>query len=543
MKVFVSYSSKDHAKVAPLVEKLEGAGVDVWIDEKRLAGGQPLWPEIRIAIEDNEWFITVLSENSLGSDWFHKEVRHAFTHKREKTIPVLVSKALELVEFPKWLAELHAPLISEPEKILKAIEFDRYENLLSRGRNHFREKRYMEAVRAYDGAIARIKSLPRDPTRDSTLFIELSRVYHAAGDMNQAVVAATKAIESSNSASAYLQRAECAFKKRDIEIAIEDFRSCLGLDPRNARALNGLGVAMFQQNPERVVEIAKIFKQAIACCDAEQDSPCLNSLKLKLQKHLGMVLEKQALIEPNRRQDVLLECAKCFRLAVQLDPSDFKARFSLAYTEHRLGNLASAIEHYKQIDAEVFMRVSFCLGYAHFELEKYMDALEVFRRGKLQFRNAEEISSCVGCMVGEARSLLKLRRFVEAVRVAEEAYGLANDDIRVQVVLAESNALKGETAKAIVVAKRVAEQKCARASEILANVYGTDTSDGRKHAEDAAKIRGDEVPGIWRSICGIRQTLNETNSSSFEPAEVIDAERSQSICHLKKWKCGNRCCW
>lgn len=541
MKVFVSYSRKDLAIVTPLVSSLVAAGVDVWIDEKKLAGGQSLWGEIATGIEDCDWFIPVLSEHSMHSDWFHREVHHAFVCKRKKTIPVLSSTSIELLEFPKWLTEILAPLISEPDKILKAIEFDRYDNLVSRGRKHMKEKRYEHAVDAFQAAINQAKKQPDDNARDSLLHLELAAGLYAMKKFDEARRETTHAINLRPSVETHLHRAKCAYELSDFEMAIEDFRACLSFDPENPNALNGLGVVLHEQQKSKS-EIPNLFRKAIERCNRETGSGYNSKLKKKLYNHLGMVLEKESQANFEHREELLREASTCFLNAVKIDPNDSKIRFSLAYTEHRLGNLASAVEHYRQIDDVIFPRAQFCLGYALYEREEFSKAIPVFMRSEGLFASNNQPLARVESIVGLARCYLRLNRAVEAVREGERAKSLDSTDIRVLLVLAEALALKGDHVNASIYAQMVADQRCVRASELLAKLCGTNTRAGMKYSKEAKTMRGLEEPGFLRTIFGLRQTLTDPDAATFEPADVLSSDTGVSICHLKKWKCGDRCC-
>lgn len=64
-QVFISYAHQDYEKVEQLERKLSEAGYRPWIDKKILAGG--VWAdEIKIAIEDSDFFLAVLSKNSVN---------------------------------------------------------------------------------------------------------------------------------------------------------------------------------------------------------------------------------------------------------------------------------------------------------------------------------------------------------------------------------------------------------------------------------------------------------------------------------------------
>lgn len=75
--VFVSHSSSDAAVVRRLREALAPHGVELWIDRRELASGEPLDPEIAAAIDGAAHVIVVLSPEALKSAWVKKEVDYA----------------------------------------------------------------------------------------------------------------------------------------------------------------------------------------------------------------------------------------------------------------------------------------------------------------------------------------------------------------------------------------------------------------------------------------------------------------------------------
>lgn len=539
MKIFVSYSRKDKNLVKPLVDTLEEAGVKVWIDSKRLEGATTVWKEIASAIEDFDWFLPVLSTHSLTSEWFHREVRKAYRDKPTRTIPVRITADLDVEEFPRWIAEKHAPLITEPEKILKALDYHTYDNLVSRARNHHRNERFVEAVESYREAIREAASESDDPKRDASLYIALSSSLESAGNAAGALEAATMAIDVSPSAASYLRRATCAFLSQDIELALSDFRRCLDFDPENASALNGLGVALFKHRRAPLSEIADVFRRALRI---HESTPLPSSLLFKLSTHLGFALEKLTVEEPDNRDVLMHEAVDCFRTATNIAPHDKKTRFSLAYLEHQLGNVDTAIQHYQQSITEEFIRPLFCLGYAFYENQRYNDATQVFMKGADRFQKAGELDAHVGCIIGIVRCLLKQERSTEAIRIAEKALSLKGDDTRGLLVLAEAQMMHGEPEKAAITAQRVADQKCVRASDLLARICGTNSTAGQNYAREAATLRGEERP-FWKTWFGLREMLAGADVMSFEPADVINADSAQSICQKRGWGCGDQCCF
>src|SRR5262245_36756420 len=76
MKVFVSYSRDDQAAVRSLVDDLERARVQVWIDEE-LVGGDAWWTAVLEQIRDCEVFLFALSDTSLYSKPCRAELGYA----------------------------------------------------------------------------------------------------------------------------------------------------------------------------------------------------------------------------------------------------------------------------------------------------------------------------------------------------------------------------------------------------------------------------------------------------------------------------------
>jgi hypothetical protein len=91
--IFISYSRKDWKKfVMPLIDYLREQGFKVWIDQKRLRGGDVWWNEINNAIETCERMILCVSSDSLKSKYVGKEYR-AFILSDKELIPLMCRKS------------------------------------------------------------------------------------------------------------------------------------------------------------------------------------------------------------------------------------------------------------------------------------------------------------------------------------------------------------------------------------------------------------------------------------------------------------------
>ena len=73
-RIFVSYSRRDLALVDSIVEKLEAAGMGVWIDRENIKPGKTWRVQIVEAIATCDAFVLMLSSNSAASDNVRREI-------------------------------------------------------------------------------------------------------------------------------------------------------------------------------------------------------------------------------------------------------------------------------------------------------------------------------------------------------------------------------------------------------------------------------------------------------------------------------------
>lgn len=85
--VFISYSRKDTARVAPIVQFLTDNGIKVWIDKDGIETGDAFKTVIVSAIIRSSIFLYFSSEASNASEWTVKEVNTAI-YKKKRIIPV-----------------------------------------------------------------------------------------------------------------------------------------------------------------------------------------------------------------------------------------------------------------------------------------------------------------------------------------------------------------------------------------------------------------------------------------------------------------------
>src|SRR5215468_7675847 len=93
---FISHSSKDLQFARLLQRRLQGQGVDAWLDDLQLHVGDALTATIADALKKSDYIVVVLSRVSVASHWVQKEIelaRNPTGRKRiAKLVPVLIDK-------------------------------------------------------------------------------------------------------------------------------------------------------------------------------------------------------------------------------------------------------------------------------------------------------------------------------------------------------------------------------------------------------------------------------------------------------------------
>jgi len=124
--VFLSYSSNDRARIEPFYDYLNGKGLSVWMDVKRLRGGQNWDFEIKKALQQATIVIVFLSTNSVSKrGYVQKEIRIALDKAQEKLIddiyiiPVLIDNGIVT---PDHLSKIQCILCDVPNQMEAVYE-------------------------------------------------------------------------------------------------------------------------------------------------------------------------------------------------------------------------------------------------------------------------------------------------------------------------------------------------------------------------------------------------------------------------------------
>lgn len=161
--IFISYASPDRERVIPFFEHLEKQGINVWMDDKSLKGGQNWDFEIKRVLEKATVVLTFVSKESAERrGYIQKELRIALDKRDEKLIDdiYLVPVLLDDIEIPESLKAIHCIRASDSrslgqiEEALKfqldrlGIERKKSESLVSQDELTWSTRIYRET---YDG--------------------------------------------------------------------------------------------------------------------------------------------------------------------------------------------------------------------------------------------------------------------------------------------------------------------------------------------------------------------------------------------------------
>ncbi len=90
-EVFLSHANQDRGFVDSLAEVIRRHGVPVWYSQTNILGARQWHDEIGAALRRCDWFLIVLSPQSVDSKWVKRELLYALDHNRydSKIVPVM----------------------------------------------------------------------------------------------------------------------------------------------------------------------------------------------------------------------------------------------------------------------------------------------------------------------------------------------------------------------------------------------------------------------------------------------------------------------
>lgn len=91
-EVFLSHSSNNSEIAESISETLIRHGVPVWYSPQNIVPAQQWHDEIGKALKRCDWFMILLSEDSIASQWVKRELTYALTHNQyyDSIMPVII---------------------------------------------------------------------------------------------------------------------------------------------------------------------------------------------------------------------------------------------------------------------------------------------------------------------------------------------------------------------------------------------------------------------------------------------------------------------
>jgi len=102
---FISHSAKDKPFVRKLAADLVASGVKVWLDEQRILVGDSIPEKIAQGLAESDFFLIVVSQNSVASSWVKKELSSALVHEIERRKVTVLPIKLDDAQMPDTISD------------------------------------------------------------------------------------------------------------------------------------------------------------------------------------------------------------------------------------------------------------------------------------------------------------------------------------------------------------------------------------------------------------------------------------------------------
>ncbi|QWT39314.1 toll/interleukin-1 receptor domain-containing protein [Dickeya dadantii] len=103
LKIFISHSSKDKSFAKLLCMDLEANGYIPWLDEWNISVGESIPEKISSGLQDADFIIVILSENSVSSRWVEREWQVKYWNEIEKVRINVLPLLLKDCQIPELL--------------------------------------------------------------------------------------------------------------------------------------------------------------------------------------------------------------------------------------------------------------------------------------------------------------------------------------------------------------------------------------------------------------------------------------------------------
>lgn len=124
---FLSHSTKDKPFVRRLAADLVANGIKVWIDEQNILVGDSVPEKIAQGLAESDFFLIVVSQQSVESAWVKKELSSALVHEIERRKVAVMPIKLDDAKMPdsihdKLYADFRNSYEDGLQKLLRSIK-------------------------------------------------------------------------------------------------------------------------------------------------------------------------------------------------------------------------------------------------------------------------------------------------------------------------------------------------------------------------------------------------------------------------------------
>ena len=102
---FISHSSKDKKFVRQLAADLVANGIQVWLDEQRIRVGDSIPEKVAQGLAESDFYLIVISNNSVQSAWVQKELNVALVREIERRHVAVLPIKIDDVKVPDSLID------------------------------------------------------------------------------------------------------------------------------------------------------------------------------------------------------------------------------------------------------------------------------------------------------------------------------------------------------------------------------------------------------------------------------------------------------
>ncbi len=121
-RVFISHSSRDKDFVRKLKADLDAQKLDVWVDEQRIDVGGSIVEGVSEGLRDTDYFVLVISENSLSSRWVQQEYNSAMMSELSGKGVIVLPIRIDDAPLPPLLMDrIYADFRTDYDKGLKDL--------------------------------------------------------------------------------------------------------------------------------------------------------------------------------------------------------------------------------------------------------------------------------------------------------------------------------------------------------------------------------------------------------------------------------------